>query len=158
MKKFIPYSSVISISAFVGNMLVIGFEFGSYWQSLDPIEFMKQFTLQFPNLLPPTMLVLLPALITTALMVKNTKHQKEAHKNWIIALVGLLIACAITAIYHLPTNLNFMESKYSAAEATAKLNLWVTLHWVRTFVAFIAAIFAVKAFELSSNSKTKYDE
>jgi len=146
MKKILPYISVIAIAAFVGNMLVIGFGFGTYWESLDPIIFQEQFTLQFPNLLPPTMGILLPALIATIAMVVNTKGQKSTRKNWIIALLGLVIACSITAIYHLPTNLGFMESRYSSEEATSKLNLWMTLHWVRTFIVFISAIYSVKAF------------
>jgi len=152
MKKYLPYISIIGIAAFVGNMLVIGFGFGAFWQSLEPMEFMKQFTLQFPNLLPPTMGILLPALLATIALVINTKGQKEVRKNWSTALAGLVIACTITTAYHLPTNLGFMESEYSAEVATSKLNIWMLLHWVRTVVVFIAAIFAVKAFELSTNN------
>jgi hypothetical protein len=150
MKKILPYISIIAISAFVGNMLVIGFGFGTYWQTLEPMEFMKQFTLQFPNLLPPTMGILLPALIATIALVINTKGQKEVRKNWGFALMGLIIACTITSVYHLPANLGFMESKYSADAALSKLKWWIILHWVRTIVVFVAAIFAVKAFELSN--------
>lgn len=149
MKKILPYISIIGIAAFVGNMLVIGLGFGTYWQTLEPMEFMKQFTLQFPNLLPPTMGILLPALIATIALVVQTKDQKEVRKNWSIALAGLVIACTITSVYHLPVNLGFMESKYSAEVAVSKLNLWILLHWVRTLTVFIAAIYAVKAFELS---------
>ncbi|WP_338359660.1 anthrone oxygenase family protein [Yeosuana marina] len=152
MKKILPYISIISISAFVGNMLVIGFGFGTYWQTLEPMVFMKQFTLQFPNLLPPTMGILLPALIATISLVFNTKGQKIARKNWTVALVGLVIACTITTVYHLPTNLGFMESRYSAEEALSKLNMWMLLHWVRTAFVFISAIYSVKAFSLTQNN------
>jgi len=152
MKKFLPYISIITIAAFVGNMLVIGFGFGTYWQTLEPMEFMKQFTLQFPNLLPPTMGILLPALIATIALVVLTKGQKAVRKYWSIALIGLLIACTITGVYHLPTNLGFMESTYSAEEAISKLNMWMLLHWVRTVAVFVSAIFAVKAFHPSNNN------
>lgn len=152
MKKLLPYISIIGIAAFVGNMLVIGFGFGVYWQSLEPMEFMKQFTGQFPNLLPPTMGILLPALIATIALFVQSKGQKEVRKYWSLALAGLIIACTITTVYHLPTNLGFMASSYSAEEAVSKLNLWMLLHWVRTLVVFMAAIFAVKAFELSRKS------
>ncbi|WP_439482716.1 anthrone oxygenase family protein [Cyclobacterium plantarum] len=150
MKKILPYISIIGIAAFVGNMLVIGFGFGSYWQTLEPMEFMKQFTLQFPNLLPPTMGIILPALIATIALVVQTKGQKEVRKNWSFALAGLVIACTITSVYHLPANLGFMESAYSAEEAVSKLNWWMRLHWVRTITVFAAAIFAVKAFKLAT--------
>ena len=118
-------------------MRVIGFGFGVYWQSLEPIPFMKQFALQFPNLLPPTMAILLPALISTIALVVYTKNLKEVQKSWILALTGLVIACTITGVYHLPTNLGFMESKYSAEEALSKLDLWMLLHWVRTAAVFL---------------------
>tara|TARA_R110000868_G_scaffold409765_1_gene695937 strand:- start:1581 stop:2039 length:459 start_codon:yes stop_codon:yes gene_type:complete len=146
MKKILPYISIIANSAFVGNMLVIGFGFGAYWQTLEPMAFQKQFALQFPNLLPPTTGILLPALIATIAMVINTKSQTNTRKNWIIALLGLVIACTITTIYHLPTNLGFMDSKYTSEEAVSKLNLWLVLHWIRTFFVFISAIYSVKAF------------
>lgn len=152
MKKILPYISIIGISAFVGNMLVIGFGFVTYWQTLEPMEFMRIFTLQFPNLLPPTMGILLPALIATIALVVKTKGQKGVRKNWSYALAGLVIACTITSIYHLPANLGFMESKYTAEEAISKLHWWMILHWVRTIVVFIAAIFAVKAFEISKKN------
>ena len=152
MKKILPYISIIAISAFVGNMLVIGFGFGTYWQTLEPMVFMKQFTLQFPNLLLPTMGILLPALIATISLVINTKGQKSERKNWTVALVGLVIACTITTIYHLPTNLGFMESRYSAEKAVSKLNMWMLLHWVRTAFVFISAIYSVKAFSLTQNN------
>lgn len=153
MKKILPYISIIAISAFVGNMLVIGFGFGTYWQTLKPIAFIKQFTLQFPNLLLPTMGILLPALIATIAMVINTKGQNRGQKNWILALAGLVIACTITTIYHLPTNLGFMESKYTSVEVVKKLNMWMILHWVRTVFVFISAIYSIKAFALTQTIK-----
>ena len=149
MKKALPYIAIIGTSAFIGNLLVIGLGFGMYWQTLDPMEFMQQFGIQFPLLLAPTMGIILPALIATVAMVVNTKSQPAVRKNWIITLAGLLIACTITSVYHLPTNFGFMNMKYSAEVATSKLNLWLILHWVRTVFVVIAAIFSVKAFKNS---------
>ena len=152
MKNALPYISIIGIAAFVGNMLAIGLGFGLYWQSLDPMTFMEQFGLQFPYLLAPTMGILLPALIATIVLVVNAKGQKEVRKNWIVALVGLMIACTITSVYHLPTNFGFMEMKYSAEEAISKLNLWMLLHWIRTAIVLVSAVFAIKAFQISNNN------
>lgn len=146
MRKALPFISVIAIAAFIGNMLVIGLGFGLYWQSLDPLVFMQQFAQQFPYLLPPTMGILLPALIATIAMVVSTKGQAGVRRNWVIALAGLLIACTITSVYHLPTNFGFMESRYSAADATSKLDLWMLLHWVRTAAVLVSAVYALKAF------------
>jgi hypothetical protein len=152
MKNALPFISIIGIAAFVGNMLVIGLGFGLYWQSLDPMIFMEQFGLQFPFLLAPTIGILLPALIATIVLVVNAKGQKDVRKNWIVALVGLMIACTITSAYHLPTNFGFMEIKYSAEEAISKLNLWMLLHWIRTAIVLVSAVFAIKAFQISNNN------
>ncbi len=152
MKNALPFISIIGIAAFVGNMLVIGLGFGLYWQSLDPMTFMEQFGLQFPYLLSPTMGILLPAIIATIALVVNAKGQKDVRKNWIVALVGLMIACTITSVYHLPTNFGFMEMKYSAEEAISKLNLWMLLHWIRTAIVLVSAVFAIKAFQISNNN------
>lgn len=145
MKKTLSYIAVIGTSAFIGNLLVIGLGFGMYWQTLEPMEFMRQFGIQFPLLLAPTMGILLPAFIATIAMVINTKTQPVVRKNWIFALIAIVITCTITTLYHLPTNFGFMDLKYSAEEATSKLNLWLILHWVRALFMVIAAIYAVKA-------------
>lgn len=147
MKTTLSYISIISIAAFIGNLLVIGLGFGMYWQTLDPMEFMRQFSIQFPLLLAPTMGILLPAIIATVAMVIKTKNQPTVRKNWVIALIGLIVTCTITSIYHLPTNFGFMDMKYSAEVATSKLNLWLILHWVRAAFVVIASIFSVKAFK-----------
>jgi len=147
MKKTLPYIAIIGTSAFIGNLLVIGLGFGMYWQTLEPMEFMRQFGIQFPLLLAPTMGILLPAIIATIAMVVNTKGQKTVRKNWVIALVCLIITCTITSVYHLPTNFGFMDMKYSAEVAASKLNMWLVLHWIRAIFVVVAAIFSVKAFQ-----------
>ncbi|NCN11282.1 MAG: DUF1772 domain-containing protein [Leptospira sp.] len=149
MKKGLPYIAIICTSAFIGNLLVIGLGFGMYWQTLEPLEFMRQFGIQFPLLLAPTMGILLPAILSTVAMVINTKGQPTIRKNWIIALICLMITCSITTIYHLPTNFSFMNMEYTAEVAASKLNLWIVLHWVRSFFVLIAAIYSVKAFKIS---------
>jgi uncharacterized membrane protein (DUF485 family) len=151
MRKALPYIAIIGTSAFIGNLLVIGLGFGMYWQTLDPMEFMRQFGIQFPLLLAPTMGLLLPAIIATVAMVVNTKSQPAVRKNWVIALVSLIITCTITSVYHLPANFGFMETKYTSAEAVEKLNLWLLFHWVRAVFVVIAAIFSMKAFQKQQN-------
>lgn len=149
MKKLLPFISIMAIAAFLGNLLVIGLGFGLYWQSLEPTEFMRQFALQFPRLLPPTMGILLPALISTIVLVIQTKGQNEIRKNWIIALIGLVLACTITSVYHLPTNFAFMDAAYTSEQAVSKLQLWMLLHWLRTAIVFISSIYSIKAFQIT---------
>ena len=147
MKTLLPYVSIIATAAFAGNMLVIGLGYGLYWQSLPPEVFTEQFTLQFPYLLPPTMAVLLPALFSTIGLVVTTRGNPTARRRWVVVLGGIVVACTITAVYHLPTNFGFMEGSYSEAETVSRLRSWVLLHWVRTALVFVAAVYAVKALQ-----------
>ncbi|MGD1851155.1 MAG: DUF1772 domain-containing protein [Cyanophyceae cyanobacterium] len=138
--------AIISIAAFAGNMLNIGLSYAVYWQSLDPTSFMKDFAVKFPLLLAPTAITLLPALIATTLSFILHRDRLVARRSWMIALLGLLLTVGITLIYHLPTNLAFIELRYPPAEATYRLQVWIFLHWVRTIVTLLAAVFAIFGF------------
>ena len=70
-----------------------------------------------------------------------------------MALYTTLISILITLIYHLPTNLGFIDLSYSISEAANKLQLWVVLHWVRIVLAIIASVFAIQGFQKSVESK-----
>ncbi len=150
MKKILPYISIIGIAAFAGNMINIGLSYSVLWQSLEPIAFMESFKVDFPLLLGPTAATLIPAFIATLWLVFISKQNKSARRYWLIAFVGLLLINIQTAAYHLPMNLDFMALKYTAAEATSKLQGWVIFHWVRVVLAIVAAVYAIKAFQTQS--------
>ncbi|MGF1556299.1 hypothetical protein [Paucihalobacter sp.] len=61
MKKTLPFIAIIASAAFAGNMINIGLSYAIHWQSLDPIEFMQTFKVDFPLLLGPTAITLMPA-------------------------------------------------------------------------------------------------
>ncbi|MEQ9168043.1 MAG: DUF1772 domain-containing protein [Fulvivirga sp.] len=147
MKKILPFIAIIGTGAFVGNMINIGLSYCVQWQSLDPIAFMESFKIDFPLLLGPTAATLMPAFIATIWLIFITKENKAARRYWIYAFVALLLVNIQTATYHLPMNLDFMELKYSAAEATGKLQGWVFFHWIRIVVAIIAGVFGIKALQ-----------
>ena len=152
MKKILPYIAIISIGAFVGNMINIGLSYAVHWQSLEPMAFMESFQVDFPLLLGPTAATLMPAFITTLWLVLISKDDKPARRLWLFAFVALLVINSITVAYHLPMNLDFMELTYTPAEATSKLQGWVFFHWVRVVVAIVAGTFAIKAFQLSNKN------
>jgi uncharacterized membrane protein len=150
MKNIVEIVAIIAIAAFAGNMINIGMSYASYWQSIEPTAFMKDFKAKFvPFLLPPTAATLLPALIATLLSVVFNWNNSTTQLFWLIALLGLLLTITITLIYHLPSNLAFIELKYSATKATSRLQTWVLLHWVRVGIAIIAAVFAILGFQKS---------
>ncbi len=151
MKKALPYISIISIAAFAGNMINIGLSYGIHWQSLDPFAFMESFKVDFPLLLGPTSATLMPAFIGTLGLVFASKDDKSARRFWLYAFIGLMLINIQTVAYHLPMNLDFMDLKYTAEEATSKLQGWIFFHWIRVVVAIVAGSFAVKAFQISNN-------
>lgn len=152
MKKILPYIAIIGIGAFAGNMINIGLSYCVHWQSLEPIAFMETFKVDFPLLLGPTTATLMPALIATIWLIFLTKEDKMTRRYWLYAFIALMLVNIQTAAYHLPMNLDFMELKYSTAEATSKLQGWVFFHWVRIGVAIAAGVFGLKAFQHSSQN------
>ena len=152
MKKTLAYISIISIAAFAGNMINIGLSYGVHWQSLDPLAFMESFKIDFPLLLGPTTVTLMPGFIGSLWLVFLNKENKAVQRLWLISFVALLLINIQTAAYHLPMNLDFMDLKYSGVEATSKLQSWIIFHWLRVGMAIVSAIYAIKAFKSTSLS------
>lgn len=150
MKKTLSIIAILGIGAFVGNMLNIGLSHAMYWQSLDPIEFMKFFTIDFPLLLVPTAVTLMPAWLGTLFEFLKSEKNSESRKYWRLAFWGLTLTIIQTSVYHLPMNLDFVALKYDAATATNKLNGWVISHWIRIGIAVVSGIYALKGFQKST--------
>jgi hypothetical protein len=151
MTKTLPYFAIIGIAAFAGNMINIGLSYGMHWLSLEPIAFMESFKVDFPLLLGPTTVTLMPGFIATLWLYFLHKDNKPAQRYWLYAFVGLMLVNMQTVIYHLPMNLDFMALSYTAEEATSKLQGWIFFHWIRVVVAIVAGVYAIKAFQLSTN-------
>ncbi len=149
MKKILPYIAIIATGAFVGNMINIGLSYAIHWQSLEPMEFMETFKVDFPLLLGPTAATLLPAWLSGLWLFLKSPQKTEVRKNWMYAFIGLSLTILQTSVYHLPMNLDFMDLKYDAATATSKLQGWVFFHWIRIGVAIASGVFAIKAFQHS---------
>jgi hypothetical protein len=80
MKQSVSIIAILGIGAFAGNLLNIGLSHASYWQSLNPIEFMKFFAIDFPLLLVPTALTLLPAWLGSLFVfLKSDKQSAIPH-------------------------------------------------------------------------------
>jgi len=150
MKQTISIIAIIGIGAFAGNMLNIGLSYAIYWQSLDPVEFMKFFAIDFPLLLIPTALTLLPAWLGSLFVFLKSDKKSESRKYWRFAFWGLTLTIIQTSIFHLPMNLDFMALKYDAKTATSKLNAWVVSHWIRIGIAIISATYACQGFQKST--------
>jgi hypothetical protein len=149
VKQKISIIAIIGIGAFVGNMLNIGLSHAMYWRSLEPIDFMQFFASDFPLLLLPTALTLLPAWVGSLFVFLSSDKKSESRKYWKMAFWGLTLTIIQTSVYHLPMNLDFMALKYDAITATTKLNTWIISHWIRIIIAIVSGIYAIKGFQKS---------
>jgi hypothetical protein len=150
MKNTISIIAILAIGAFVCNMLNIGLSHAVYWQSLAPLYFMKFFAIDFPLLLVPTAVTLMPAWLGSLFVFLKSKKKSESRKFWMFAFLGLTLTIIQTSIYHLPMNLDFVALKYDAITATSKLNGWVLSHWIRIGIAIISGVYALKGFQKST--------
>ncbi|SEF93399.1 protein of unknown function [Halpernia humi] len=151
MKKIISIITILAIGAFIGNMLNIGLSHAKYWQSLAPIDFMKFFAIDFPLLLVPTAVTLLPAWLGSLWLFLKSEKKSETKKYWLFAFIGLTLTILQTSIYHLPMNLDFIALKYDAATASSKLQDWVISHWIRIIIAIISGVYALLGFQNQTN-------
>jgi hypothetical protein len=147
MKQTISIIALLGIGAFAGNMLNIGLSHAVYWQSLEPIEFMKFFAIDFPMLLVPTAVTLLPAWLGSLFVFLKSEKKSKSRAYWRIAFWGITLTIIQTSAYHLPMNLDFMALKYDAATASSKLQGWIVSHWIRIGIAIISGIYALKGFK-----------
>lgn len=139
--------AVITASAYVGLAIIIGSSYGVYWQAMDPVLFMVDFTEKFPLFLPGAFVTILPATIFSLVLFLRNKTDKPAREAWGIAFAAMALINAITLVYHVPVNFGFMDQSYTAAEATQKLNWWLILHWLRIGLGVLAAIYATRGFQ-----------
>ncbi len=146
MKKVLPYVATIGIGAFAGNMINIGLSYALYWMSLEPIDFMTTFATDFPLLLGPTIVTLLPAFVATIAMYFLSDKGTQARRLWLYALLGLVIINIQTVVYHLPVNLAFIDKSIDISNVETQLVTWLFLHWIRIVLAITSGIFALRGF------------
>ena len=153
MKRTFGIIAIIGSISYLGNIINIGLTYAVAWQRLDPMVFMQEFETTFLLLLPTVVVTLLPGLVGIIVCLRLNKDSLEVKKSWRMALYATLASIAITSIYHLPTNLAFMDQSFSATEASGRLQLWVILHWVRVVLAIVASVFAIQGFEKSVRTR-----
>ena len=152
-RTFFAYLGVAGTAAFVGNMLTIGLGFGGYWQSLEPTAFMAWFSQNFFRFLIPTVASVLPfSLVGLGASAWFSRADKSVQRYWIGALACIVVACLITAGYHLPRNVALVAQTMSAGEASRTLSMWLTMHWVRVAVAMVGTALSLEALRLSSSA------
>lgn len=152
MKNTISIITILAIEAFLGIMINIGLSYLVRWQSMEPIEFMESFKVDYPLLMVSIAVTLLPAFLGCLCMALCYPKHSDAKKYWRYALICILFIILQTLIFHLPKNLNFMEHNYTALEASGNLDAWTVSHWIRVGVALMAGIFAIIGYKKAIES------
>ncbi len=149
MKNTLAIVAIIGTITYLGNIINIGLTYAIAWQRMEPLEFMQGFETTFLLLLPTVVVTLLPGLIGIIASIYLNKDRESAKQSWKLALYATLISIVITSVFHLPTNLGFINQSYDVTEAASKLQLWIILHWVRIILAIVASIFTIQGFQKS---------
>lgn len=143
------YLGVAGTAAFVGNMLTIGLGFGGYWKSLEPKDLMAWFSKNFFRFLIPTVMSVLPfSLAGLGASAWFARGDDPSFVYWGGALACVVVACLITAVYHLPRNVALAAQKLTPEEARATLSEWLVMHWVRVAFAIGATALSLEALRL----------
>ena len=137
--------AVVSSAAFFGCNLFIGLSLGSYWMSLEPLEFAREFWGQFTVFLYTVMPLFLLTLVGLVLSTRLDRPDPSARRTWQLA-IGLYVATTvITLAVHVPENLRLRDPSYTAFEADAARRYWLLWHSPRVLLSLGIPILALRA-------------
>ena len=137
--------AVLGSAAFVGVMLTIGIGLGSFFILSEPSVFERWFADYFVFLLPAVFVTSLPAFVGTIAMIRRSEKGSATRRSWVVALVGLGLAYAITTVVSLPLNIAFWSFTLSDEAITTALAWWMVAHVARTVAALIGTSYAYRA-------------
>jgi len=132
--------AICGAACFAGVMFSIGVTLGGYWRSLTTAEFLDWFASnnQFiSRSIPPTFL---PAFIGVVGSVWLSWGAPEG-RYWVLSALCILVVAILTFAFFVPTNTAFASGTLDEATGAAKLNQWLTLHYLRIAIGTAAAVF-----------------
>lgn len=137
--------AIIASAGFAGANLFIGLSIGTYWLSLDPIDFMNRFGPQFHRFLFTIMPLFLLTLIGIVLSLRLDRQVPAIRRIWWRAVLAYVALSMITLAYHMPENLRLLAANYTAAEADAARTFWLLGHIPRVILALLIPWFVFQA-------------
>ena len=142
-------AAVILLGLLAGAMLLIGVAFVGYWQSLDPDDFLKWFTVH-ANRIGDVMLPLGAAATLAAVVSAATSwNAGRAARAW--SLASAVLAVVVVIVYfeaHAWRNAAFVVHAVPREHVAAERTAWARWHWVRVLLglaAFWAQLRAVRS-------------
>src|SRR5881628_2971123 len=124
--------ALILLGLFAGAMLLIGFAFVGYWQSLDPDAFLNWFAEHAHRIGAVMIPVGVAATLAAFASAAVTWPAGRAARAW--SLASAMLATLVLIVYfemHAPRNAAFVAHAISRERVAAELAAWARWHWVR---------------------------
>jgi hypothetical protein len=142
-------TALILLGLLAGAMLIIGFAFVGYWQSLDPESFLSWFTAHAHRI--GSVMIPLGATATLAALASAaaTWRVGRAARRW--SLASAVLAALVLIVYfeaHAPRNAAFEAHSLPRERVAGELAIWARWHWVRVLLgigAFWAQLRAIRS-------------
>ena len=131
--------AICGAAAFSGVMLSIGVTLGGYWKSLSEAEFLSWFARNHQYISRSIPFNFVVAFIGLAGSIWHS-WGTSSFVYWLAAGICILAVTGLTFGYFVPTNTAFASQTIEVSLVTAKLNQWITIHYLRITLAMTAAI------------------
>ncbi len=146
MKKLcllVQVSSIISIAAFAGSMLMLNTSLVSFWKQIPPNEFLNWFSNYSTGIEmttgPMLKLTMLLPLISIILVWKIPKSRYYWLTSYML-IIGIMV---ITVAFFIDANTSFVAKTVELENVKVIVTTWGTLHSIRTNLGFLSALFAL---------------
>jgi Domain of unknown function (DUF1772) len=136
----VQFLATFGCAAFTGMLLTIGMSFGSYWKKLSPEQLMDWFATNPRGAARPLALILLPTLIGLCGSLWLEWKNPAAVTLWIGAIIDIGILMVFTVAYFFPVNGKLESKTMPLADVPSTLGRWLTLHWIRVALSFLASV------------------
>lgn len=153
MLKLSHFLSLAFSSAFMGGCIIVAVVLVPFWQSMEPIQFLKYFE-QWASNIGITMLLLeIVAQVFLLIAIRDFGDRSIARRLWIMSTIAFAFTFLIFFMYFAKINYQMMNSMIDPLLVPAELKLWRLMHGTRTGFAMISLVFSITS--MLSLSKRK---
>jgi hypothetical protein len=134
------------LGLFAGGSIVVLFILIPFWQTLQPAEVTEWFS-RFGSQVGITMMPMeiIPLILSIYAYLVARRSKEEGKNLWIWINVSNILILIIFFIYFLPVNLKFLNKTIDPANIPGELVRWKVHHAMRTALAVLSMLLAVKA-------------
>lgn len=147
LKTIFNVFAVCGAAGFAGVMLSIGVTLGGYWRSLPTNEFLAWFSANNQFVSRSIPIVFMPTFVGIVGSLWFAWGSPEV-KLWAVSALCLFVVAVLTFGFFVPTNTAFASGSMDEVTGAAKLNQWLTLHYLRIGFGMACAVFGCLALRM----------